>query len=208
MVKSGFSSAPIIIDGKAHMMGRLASNVAKLILQGEKIVVVRCEDINISGGFYRNKLKYLDFLKKRCNVKPTRGPFHFRAPSHIFYRCVRGMVPHKSTKGKKALANLKLYEGMPSPFDKMKKKCIANSLRVLRLRHGRKYCNIGRLAHEVGWKHQDIVATLEDRRRIKAMEYYKRKMAIEAVKKEVLEDPKIAAQIAPLMEVIHQYGYK
>ena len=38
----------------------------------------------MSGNFYRNKLKYLDFLKKRCNVKPSLGPFHFRAPFEIF----------------------------------------------------------------------------------------------------------------------------
>merc|ERR1711915_49883 len=57
---------------------------------------------NISGNFYRNKLKYLDFLKKRCNVLPSRGPFHFRAPGKIFWRCVRGMVPHKTERGKAA----------------------------------------------------------------------------------------------------------
>lgn len=36
-------------------MGRLAAVVAKTILQGQKVVVVRCENINISGSFYRNK---------------------------------------------------------------------------------------------------------------------------------------------------------
>ena len=46
----------------------------------------------MSGNFYRNKLKYLDFLKKRCNVKPSRGPFHFRAPSKIFWRTVRFFI--------------------------------------------------------------------------------------------------------------------
>ena len=51
-------------------------------------VFLRCEGINMSGNFYRNKLKYLDFLKKRCNIKPSRGPFHFRAPSKIFWRTV------------------------------------------------------------------------------------------------------------------------
>ena len=30
-----------------------------------QVVIVRSEAINISGNFYRNKLKYLDFLKKR-----------------------------------------------------------------------------------------------------------------------------------------------
>lgn len=36
-------------------MGRLASTVAKQLLSGQKIVVVRCEAINISGGFFRAK---------------------------------------------------------------------------------------------------------------------------------------------------------
>lgn len=40
---------------------------------------------------YRNKIKYLSFLRKRCNVNPARGPFHHRAPRCIFRRTVRGM---------------------------------------------------------------------------------------------------------------------
>lgn len=38
----------------------------------------------------RNKVKYLNYLRKRCNVNPARGPFHFRAPCRIFYKAVRG----------------------------------------------------------------------------------------------------------------------
>merc|ERR1711971_520490 len=60
--------------------------------------------------------KYLDFLKKRCNVKPSRGPFHFRAPSKIFWRTVRGMTPHKTERGKDALKRLQTFEGVPPPY--------------------------------------------------------------------------------------------
>lgn len=45
----------IIIDGKGHLLGRLASIVAKQLLNGQKIVVVRCEALNISGEFFRAK---------------------------------------------------------------------------------------------------------------------------------------------------------
>lgn len=51
-----FSSTPIVIDGKGHLLGRLASIISKQILSGQKIVVVRCEEINISGSFFRNKV--------------------------------------------------------------------------------------------------------------------------------------------------------
>ena len=45
----GFTPKAIVIDGRGHMMGRLASIVAKLILNGQKVVIVRCDEINISG---------------------------------------------------------------------------------------------------------------------------------------------------------------
>merc|ERR1711870_199080 len=91
-------------------------------------------DINISGSHFRNKLKYQDFLRKRCNVNPARGPFHFRAPSKIFWRTVRGMVPHKTPRGAAALAHLKVFEGVPPPYDKVNRMVCPQALRVLRLR--------------------------------------------------------------------------
>ena len=48
----GFTPKAIVIDGRAHMNGRLASIVAKLILNGQKVVIVRCEEINISGKYF------------------------------------------------------------------------------------------------------------------------------------------------------------
>lgn len=46
-----------MLDGRGHLLGRLAAIVAKQVLLGRKVVVVRCEGINISGNFYRNKCK-------------------------------------------------------------------------------------------------------------------------------------------------------
>lgn len=48
-------SFQVVIDGKGHLLGRLASIVAKQLLNGQKIVVVRCEALNISGEFFRAK---------------------------------------------------------------------------------------------------------------------------------------------------------
>ena len=76
----------LVLDGRGHLLGRLAAIVAKQVLLGRKVVVVRCEGINISGNFYRNKLKYLAFFCKWMNTNPSRDPYHFRAPSRIFWR--------------------------------------------------------------------------------------------------------------------------
>lgn len=50
----------IIIDGRGHLVGRLASKIAKEILRGQRIVVVRCEQLVISGSLFRNKLNFTD----------------------------------------------------------------------------------------------------------------------------------------------------
>lgn len=136
----GLSGKPILIDGKDHLLGRLASVVAKQLLIGQKIIVVRCEELAISGNFHRSKLKYLSFLRKRCNVKPSRGPFHFRAPSKIFWRTVRGMLPHKTYRGKCALLRLKVFDGIPQPYDRVKRFVLPAAIRHLALKPRRKYC--------------------------------------------------------------------
>ena len=32
-----------------------------------------------------------------------------------------------------------------------------------------KYCHVGRLSHEVGWKYKSVVRTLENKRRVKSI---------------------------------------
>lgn len=58
---------------------------------------------------YRNKVKYAEFRRKRMNTNPKKGPIHFRAPSRILWRTVRGMMEHKTARGKAALARLKVH---------------------------------------------------------------------------------------------------
>ena len=86
------------------------------------------------------------------------GPWHYRAPAKMFWRTVRGMIPHKTPRGAAALNRLKTFEGVPPPYDRQKRMVVPQALRVLRLQPGRKYCTVGRLGHEFGWKYQDVVA--------------------------------------------------
>ena len=39
-----------VIDGRDHLLGRLASIVAKELLAGQTIVIVRCDEMCISGS--------------------------------------------------------------------------------------------------------------------------------------------------------------
>merc|ERR1712084_198852 len=86
----------IVIDAKGHLLGRLASIVAKELLSGQKVVIVRCELMCISGSLTRNRVKYAQFRRKRMNTNPRRGPFHFKCPARMVWRTIRGMIPHKT----------------------------------------------------------------------------------------------------------------
>ena len=73
-----------IIDGKGHLMGRLASICAKYLLNGNKIVIINCESIEISGKPIKKKFEYLSLFKKKTTTNPKRGPFHFKSPSQKY----------------------------------------------------------------------------------------------------------------------------
>ena len=45
----------VVIDGKGHLLGRLAATVAKQLLCGQNVIVVRCEEVNIAGDFFKSK---------------------------------------------------------------------------------------------------------------------------------------------------------
>ncbi|KAK2104128.1 hypothetical protein P7K49_017984 [Saguinus oedipus] len=63
------------------------------VLLVQKVVVVGCEGINISTNSYRNKLKYLAFLRKQMNTNTSHGPYHFRSPSSIFRLTAHSVLP-------------------------------------------------------------------------------------------------------------------
>ncbi|KAJ3076464.1 60S ribosomal protein L16B [Podochytrium sp. JEL0797] len=195
----------IVIDGKGHLIGRLTSIVAKHLLNGQKVTVVRCEDLNVSGSFYRNKLKYLAYLRKRMVVNPARGPFHFRAPSRIFYRTIRGMMPHKTARGAAALERLKVFEGVPPPYDKVKRVVVPAALRVLRLKPGRKYCTVKRISSEMGWKYEGVVERLEEKRKAKNAVFFARKKALNKLRAQAAT--KVSKDVEAVNAKLAGFGY-
>merc|ERR1719472_774447 len=137
----------VVIDCRGHLLGRLASFVAKEALAGQK----------------------------RMSTNPRRGPFHHRSPADMLMRTIRGMLPHKIYRGSAAFQRVKAVDGMPAPFDKIKKMVVPSALRVTRLRPGRKFCTLGRLAHETGWKYQAVVAKHEANRKAKNAKWFESK---------------------------------
>ena len=174
----------VVIDGRGHLVGRLASKLAKELQNGQKVTVVRCELLQKSGSLFRNKLKFHEFLSKTRNTNPRKGHIHFRNPARIFWRVVRGMLPHKTPKGAAALGRLKVFDGIPFPYDQKKRVVVPDALKVLRLKSHRKFCVLGDLAQKIGWTKKDVVARLEEKRKVKSQKFWEGKQKkLEARKK-------------------------
>ena len=93
----------------------------------------------------------------------------------MFWRVIRGMLPHKTSRGKAALQRLKVFEGIPYPYDAKKRMVVPQALKVLRIKSFRNTCNVGELCSMVGWRRKDIVEKLEEKRKAKSQVYYEKK---------------------------------
>ena len=76
-------SKPIVVDGTNLIAGRVCSNVAKLLRKGNRVSIVNCEKIMISGKKASIIGEYEDFLKISSIIHPRHGPFHPRRPDTI-----------------------------------------------------------------------------------------------------------------------------
>jgi len=197
----------VVVDAKGHLLGRLAAKVAKELLTGQHVVVVRCEELNVTGSLFRNKLKYHDFLRKRVNTNPSRGPFHHKAPSKIFWRSVRGMLPHKTARGAAALQHLRVFEGVPPPYDKVKKFVVPEALRVVRLRPGRNFCRLGELSTQVGWKYAPVVEKLEQKRKTLGKAFHKKQKARVVLRRKAVQTASSNPKLTALNPILQAYGY-
>ena len=103
-----------VYDAENKVLGRLASQVANEILDGEEIKVVNAEKIFIVGDKQNILEKY---KQRRARGKQMNGPNFPRRPERIFKRSVRGMIPHQKPRGRKAFKRLHAYIGMPKEFE-------------------------------------------------------------------------------------------
>jgi len=134
-----------IIDARHLILGRMASIIAKRLLEGEKIIIVNAEKAVLSGKKKSRVRETKEFLGVG---HPKKGPFHYRRPDRLVRRTVRGMLPYKKPKGKGAYKRLKVFIGLPEELED-------RATETLTKAHMEKlkcpYFTVGELAKEIGW---------------------------------------------------------
>lgn len=107
----------MIVDATDLVLGRVASQIAKKLLEGEEVIIVNAEKAVISGRKKSTLSEYDAWTNIKSLVDPKQGPIHPKRPEDLFRRTVRGMLPMKKAKGKEAFRRLEAYIGVPSNLD-------------------------------------------------------------------------------------------
>jgi len=134
-----------IINADGLILGRMASIIAKRLLNDEKVIVVNAEKAVLSG---KRKSKVMEAKKFLEVGHPKMGPFHYRRPDRIVRRTVRGMLPYKQPKGKQAYKRLKVYIGTPHEFKDQEMETLTDA-QAKKLTCP--YFTLGQFAKEIGW---------------------------------------------------------
>lgn len=134
-----------LINAEGLILGRMASKVAKRLLNGEEVVIVNAEKVIISGKERSKVAEAKQFLEVGA---PERGPFHYRRPDRIVRKTVRGMLPIAQPKGKNAYKKLKVFMSVPEDLKDQKMTQLADA-QAAKLKGP--HFTLAELAKEVGW---------------------------------------------------------
>ncbi len=142
------SESAVYVDATNQIAGRLSSKVAKLLLNGKRVIVVNAEKALISGSRESVVTEWKTKLEISSRVNPIYGPFHPRRPDNILRRMVRGMVPRKKPKGAAAMKRLRVHIGVPSGAEAAKFTMFEDTKAARPLPT---YVTMSELAKTLGW---------------------------------------------------------
>ena len=135
----------IVVNADRLILGRMATTVAKRLLNGEEIAVVNAEKAVISGRKGNKVTEAKEFLGVGG---VNRGPYHYRRPDMVVRKTIKGMLPFKKPKGKEAYRRLKVFIGVPEDLKTVKMETVADAdSKKLKC----SYFSVGQFSKEIGW---------------------------------------------------------
>lgn len=115
-VRGGDFNVDVIFDARNCVYGRLASHVAKKALEGWSISIVNVDELVING----NPENIVNKFQSRNSIGSDQGPFYPRDTEKIFKKSIKGMLPHKKKRGRKALERVRAFKGNPYDVEGIK----------------------------------------------------------------------------------------
>ena len=117
-----------LIDATDYTLGRLATEIAKILLgkhksnfhpylnNGDYVVVINAQHINVTGAKEKSKIYYKHSGYPGGLKSETLGNLRTRFPEKILERAIKGMLP-KNVLGRKVFKNAKIYRDSFHPHE-------------------------------------------------------------------------------------------
>ncbi len=110
----------VVYDAKDKVLGRLASTVAKQLLNGKSVALINAENAIITGRKNDIIEKYHTRLRLQEKENPEHSPYWPRRPDMLVRRIIRGMLPYRKPSGKSAYRRLLVFQGVPQELKSLK----------------------------------------------------------------------------------------
>jgi large subunit ribosomal protein L13 len=117
----------VVVDAKGLVAGRLASKVAKRIINGEMITIVNAEEAVVVGTPSGIMEKFELRVAARVLGNPHDGPKYNRIPDRMLRKMVRNMLPTKKRQKKRIIDNLMVFNKVPKELAKEKTETFEDS---------------------------------------------------------------------------------
>jgi len=141
----------VIVDATNQIVGRMATRIAKMLLEGFEVHVVNAEKAVFSGRPEMVVQAYQLLLDVKTHKNPYRTKIKRpRSPQALIKDTIKGMLPKETPRGREALRRLKVYIGEPEL-----KNVKGERLRFLDADSKRlsgKYITVAEVAARMGWK--------------------------------------------------------
>ena len=98
----------LVYDGNGAIFGRMATVIAKDLLNGNSVDLINCEKIIVSG----DKMFFVKKIQAKRNMGrggSLKGPKYIRQSDKLVKRMIRGMLPRDRKKGQEAFRRLKCH---------------------------------------------------------------------------------------------------
>ena len=105
-----------VFDAENKILGRMASESAKHLLNGESVVILNAEKAIITGRKKEIIKRYMVRVGLTDKANPDHSPYWSKRPDLLVKRVVRGMLPYRKPSGKSAYRNLRVFMGVPEEF--------------------------------------------------------------------------------------------
>jgi len=137
-----------VIDADGLLLGRMASLIARRLIDGEEIAIVNAEGAIVSGN---RAMVLARYEQKRKRGSREGGPHYPRRPDQIVKRTIRGMVPYRSARGRDAFRRVRVYVGVPDELDDAPRERIEDA-EMARLNNPQ-YVTVGAISTFLGAKY-------------------------------------------------------